>query len=201
MPTSYEYDGVLIKKTLPEGRFLEIDYQDGKVKSLNSPNSQSGKAEIVHSFSYGNGYTDVFNAAGLKTRYIHDKRFQLTAIERYDDQKQISNTYYYDRQGNILEAYSLNGSSVKRTYNAFGQVTKEIIKDGEGVYTLHYSYEKKGRLKEIVLPDQTKIAYIYDALFGREVKRIWKDEVLYTHTFPGWQADTIFMPSTTLHMD
>ena len=74
---------------MPEGRFIEIEYQDGKVKSLKGPNSQSGNAEIVHSFSYGNGYTDVLNVIGVKTRYLYDKRFQLTAIERYDDQNSL----------------------------------------------------------------------------------------------------------------
>ncbi len=86
LPVSYEYNKALIKKMLPEGRFVEVDYKDGKVKALKGPNSDSGKAEIVHSFTYGDGYTDVFNARGVKIRYVYDKRFQLTAIERYDDQ-------------------------------------------------------------------------------------------------------------------
>ena len=89
MPIAYEYRDVLVKKTLPEGRFIEIDYQDGKVKTLKGPSSQSGKAEIVHSFSYGAGYTDVFNAMGVKTRYIYDQSSQLTAIERYDNQNGV----------------------------------------------------------------------------------------------------------------
>ena len=49
---------------------------------------------------------------------------------------------------------------------------------------MQYAYDKKGRLKKITLPDNSKISYIYDAVFGREVKRISaKGEVLYTHTY------------------
>ncbi len=85
IPVTYEYDAhLLVKKELPEGRFVEITYHDGKVLALKGPNAQSGKAEIVHTFSYGKDFTDVFDVMGIKTRYTYDKRSQLTAIEHYD---------------------------------------------------------------------------------------------------------------------
>ena len=35
IPVTYEYDGnFLVKKILPEGRFVEIAYQDGRVQAL-----------------------------------------------------------------------------------------------------------------------------------------------------------------------
>jgi hypothetical protein len=70
---SYCYEDALVKKILPEGRFTEVEYENGKVKCLKEPHPQSGKAEITHSFAYGQDYTDVFNAMGVKTRYICDK--------------------------------------------------------------------------------------------------------------------------------
>ena len=87
-PVSYRYEGSLVKKILPEGRFTEVEYENGKVKFLRTP-STIGKAEITHSFAYGQDYTDVFNAMGVKTRYMYDKRFQLTAVERYDDRNHL----------------------------------------------------------------------------------------------------------------
>ncbi len=89
LPITYEYRDVLVKKILPERRFVEIDYKNGKVKSLKGPNARTGRSEIVYSFSYGNDYTDVFNAMGIKTRYVYDKRSQLTAVERYDNQNKL----------------------------------------------------------------------------------------------------------------
>lgn len=89
IPVSYDYQEVLIKKTLPEGRFTEIEYLDGKVKSVKGPHPSTGKAESIYSFSYGKDYTDVFDAVGTKTRYLYDKRLQLTALERYDDQNNL----------------------------------------------------------------------------------------------------------------
>ena len=42
-------------------------------------------------------------------------------------------------------------------------------------------------MKTIILPDQSKIAYTYDAVFGREVNRISSQgEILYTHTYDSY---------------
>jgi YD repeat-containing protein len=131
------------------------------------------------------------NLSGSSIQYTYNKDGNLHKIESQGNKKepQISNSYSYDRKGNITSAYSLQGKSIQRTYNPFNQVSKETIKDGEGSYTLEYSYDRKGRLKTILLPDQSKIDYIYDAVFGREVKRISpQGEILYTHTYDSYDA-------------
>lgn len=96
---------------------------------------------------------------------------------------QILNKYHYDEQNNI-KLVEFNGGSVARRYNAFGQVAEETI-DYEGeLSTLHYAYDRKGRLTDVVLPDGSKIAYRYDALLGREVQRISPTgELLYRHLY------------------
>lgn len=129
------------------------------------------------------------NLSGASIQYTYNKDGNLHKIESSNSKKelQISNSYSYDRKGNITSAYSLQGKSVQRTYNSFNQVSKETIKDGISTYTLEYSYDRKGRLKTIVLPDQSKIAYTYDAIFGREVNRMSSQgEILYTHTYDSY---------------
>jgi len=129
------------------------------------------------------------NLSGTPIQYTYNKDGNLHKIESSSSKKelQISNSYSYDRKGNITSAYSLQGKSIQRTYNPFNQVSKETIKDGEGTYTLEYSYDRKGRLKAIILPDQSKIAYTYDAVFGREVNRMSSQgEILYTHTYDSY---------------
>lgn len=131
------------------------------------------------------------NLSEVSIQYTYNKDGNLHKIESSNSKKelQISNSYSYDRKGNITSAHSLHGKSVQRTYNPFNQIAKEIIKDGEGTYTLEYSYDRKGRLKTITLPDQSKISYTYDAVFGREVNRISSQgEVLYTHTYDSYDS-------------
>lgn len=122
---------------------------------------------------------------GEAIQYFYNREGRLHQIEAKGSKKKelhVYNKYFYDYKGNIVSAYALE-KSVRRTYNAFNQVTKETIDDGEGSYTLKYAYDRKGRLKEIVLPDLSKILYTYDAVFGRQVKRISQGNVLYSHTY------------------
>lgn len=98
IPVSYDYEikgsnCYLAKKRLPEGRFLEIEYdEEGRVKNLKAPSATSGKSEIANQFVYGEGFTDVINAAGIKTRYHFDGRLQLVSIERYDSDNKLYRT-------------------------------------------------------------------------------------------------------------
>jgi YD repeat-containing protein len=89
IPVAYSYDTALIKKILPEGRFIEIEYEQGKVKTLKRPHALTGKPTPFFSFAYGEGCTDVFDALGIKTRYTYDSRFQLTSIDAYDEKKKL----------------------------------------------------------------------------------------------------------------
>ncbi len=112
--------------------------------------------------------------------YSYHRNGKIQKIEG----NQLLNKYFYDYKGNIQSAQTLQGQSILKTHNAFNQVIKETIKDGEGSYSLQYAYDRKGRLKHIILPDSSKIAYTYDAVFGREVKRIAATgEILYTHHY------------------
>ena len=69
-------------------------------------------------------------------------------------------------------AHALYGISVQRECNIYGQVIKETVNDGEGKYSIGCKYDKKGRLKEVALPDGSSIHYNYNALFGKEVIRL-----------------------------
>jgi YD repeat-containing protein len=75
----------LIKKNLPEGRFLEIEYDyKGCVSTFKKPSPLSGDPEITYTFSYGKGFTEATDATGKKRRYVYDAHLQLTAVELYD---------------------------------------------------------------------------------------------------------------------
>ena len=46
----------------------------GRVAALKKPHPDTGKPYITKQFHYGNGYTDLFNAEHIKTRYSYDER-------------------------------------------------------------------------------------------------------------------------------
>lgn len=118
--------------------------------------------------------------------YTYNKEGKLYKVQYDDPDKELclSNTYSYDRQGNVTSAHALYGISVSRECNIYGQVIKESIKDGEGSYTLGFGYDRLGRLQRIRLPDVSSIEYAHEALFGKEVVRLGSDgSEAYRHTY------------------
>ncbi len=174
-------DGKIIGSQKTEWVYGPMGRLEEEIQAANSPLSK----KTLYEYNTLGKLTRK-NLSGTAIQYTYNKDGNLHKIESSNSKKglKISNSYSYDRKGNITSAYSLQGKSVQRTYNPFNQVSKETIKDGEGSYTLEYSYDRKGRLKTIILPDQSRIAYTYDAVFGREVNRVsFQGEVLYTHTY------------------
>lgn len=90
---SYQYQVVgnqalLTRKTLPEGRFVQIDYHTGKgqknkVRSVTTPAGSGGMASIL--FSYGDDYTEVNGPGERKAVYRFDDDYQLVSVEQYLD--------------------------------------------------------------------------------------------------------------------
>lgn len=105
--------------------------------------------------------------------------------EKLPKDQQISNKYYQNIYGKIVEAKnSTNRSLVKRTFDLFEQMTSETIDIDQYRYTINYKYDRKGRIKSITLPDNSSIKYRYDALFCREITRLSKEgKVLYSHVY------------------
>ncbi|MBM3191393.1 MAG: RHS repeat protein, partial [Chlamydiae bacterium] len=90
---SYKYQVVgdqalLIRKSLPEGRFVHIDYhtddkQKNKVRSVTTPFGEGGAASVL--FSYEDGYTEVDGREKRKTIYRFDEDDRLIAVEQHLD--------------------------------------------------------------------------------------------------------------------
>ena len=79
---------LLLRKELPEGRFVQIDYYTDKaskykVKSVTTPAGLSGTTSTQ--FAYENDYTEVYGPGNRKVLHRFDQNFQLVAIEHYID--------------------------------------------------------------------------------------------------------------------
>lgn len=79
---------LLLKKILPEGRFVQVDYytdqaNKGKVRSLTLPAGSKGVTGIH--FSYEDGCTEVNGPGNNKAVYQFNEEERLVAIEQYLD--------------------------------------------------------------------------------------------------------------------
>ncbi len=183
-----EKNGVIIDGQLKEIQVTRWIYGPmGRLEKLIE--AEGSPEEKVTSFAYNNLgqlVSQDLPGAAKPLSYTYNKVGHLYKVQYDSPDKElcISNSYSYDREGNVTSAHALYGISIQRECNIYGQVTKETVSDGEGKYTISCQYDRKGRLKGVILPDGSSIGYTYDALFGREVIRVAaNDTEMYRHTY------------------
>ncbi|CRX37423.1 RHS repeat domain-containing protein [Estrella lausannensis] len=136
-----------------------------------------------------------------KTEYVYSQNGRLETILKPDGESvstfynewgnprrvkssdgTIDYAFEYDLQGNIIEAIDLvKGTATLREHDDEGLVIREVLGNG---LSMQYAYDIKGRKTKITLPDLTEIAYEYDALSLKDVKRINRfGDVLYSHKY------------------
>ncbi len=140
---SYQYQVVgnqafLTRKTLPEGRFVQIDYytdkgKKNKVRSVTTPTGSVGMANVL--FSYGDDYTEVEGPGERKAVYRFDDAYQLVAVEQWLDGS----------------AYRIHKKSWGTKSDA-GNLISTSIEDAGGniFYYKHFTYDSndKGNIVE-----------------------------------------------------
>lgn len=151
----------------------------GRVEEEGEVNGES----CSYTYNYKGQLIAKNSSAGLSFNYRYQRLGKIKQIESSGEQP-LSHQFTYDQKGNILKAETIDGITVERKYNVFHQVLKETIQDKYGQYTTLYTYDRKGRLTSALLPDQSKIVYAYNALFGKEAKHLSaKGEILYCHHY------------------
>ncbi len=135
---AYQYQvidnqALLVKKTLPEGRFVQVDYytdkaQKNKARSVTTPAGIRGTASVE--FSYGDNYTEVNGPGERKTVYHFDDDYQLVAIEQY-------------LEGSLYRIHRKSWG----TKSDAGNLISTSVEDASGniYYYKHFTYDSKDK--------------------------------------------------------
>lgn len=140
----YRYDDqnfnatdTLVRKDLPEGRFLQIEYRkintSNKVSSLLAPLGNSQTPQTKYRFTYGATFTDVYDAVGNHTRYEFDQNKRITQTIRYNGDTPFRyEKNIWDPRGSLLAqlVYDAPGNlhfARRFCYDSRGNVTQETI--------------------------------------------------------------------------
>lgn len=162
----------LTKISLPNGRFVSIDYNDqNRVKSLSSP------IGVTYTFSYDekNRSSASIDAKGNKTAYYWDENYRLTQIDRYSGVNKLLNSERYLWKKSELVSKSLldENQNVVRAifygYDQFGNILEEAIQgnlSGQGrderyVKTMTYAQDARHLLQKESYPNGLAITYSY----------------------------------------
>ncbi|NGX61734.1 MAG: putative deoxyribonuclease RhsA [Chlamydiae bacterium] len=160
----------------PSGRLEELIEGDGSSEERTTSYRYDSKGKLEQKFLPGISDPLV---------YFCSDSGKIAALEYTEGKKELlKNWLSYDTFGNCTYATTKDRKIISREYDVFNQVVEERVDDGGTLYTLQFQYDRKGRIKKITLPDSSSIAYVYDAAFGREVKRISANgEELYVHSY------------------
>ncbi len=160
--TSYRYDaaGNLVGATDYRGQQLQYRY-DGE----HALTAVVGTDGMVQRIGYdGNALfasTQVDSADGSITGYARNSiEYLAPGVVRVTDAYNASSTYYYDAEGNLLQAVDANGNSIRYSYNAEGQLRSVMYQDGT---LTTYGYDEKGNLISTTNAVGATVSMAYDA--------------------------------------
>ncbi|MBS0655286.1 MAG: RHS repeat protein, partial [Verrucomicrobia bacterium] len=116
-----------------------------------------------------------YNRFGQKEKTIHTDG---SATETHYDSKgrvkrffgrAVDYTYSYDASDRITSVFNaLNNHTTIRSYDDIGNLHAETL---ESSLKMEYAYDELGRVKELVLPDHSKVGYSYSPVFLESIER------------------------------
>lgn len=155
-------------KDLPGGNYLRLYYSNAKVSAIKKPIGVSNESIVAHQFSYGEGFTEVFDANQNRTRYSFNNEGRITRIDRpsgaqvrnvwsangcligkalFDANGKaiVARRFHYDDRGNVLIEQIFGNLTGKAGQPI--QMTAEGLPAENGVecYTKKYTYSNDGR--------------------------------------------------------
>lgn len=146
---SFEYESPnkkprLKKKSLPDGRFLKIKYDDdSQVSCLEAPAGEGGATIPIYRFEYQfsgkkkkkstTGYTLVYDALNALTKYSYSlENYRLESIQKFKgDQPYTEEKFYWGKEGSNTDAQL---------------VTHTLQEGGDIRYCRHYEYDTRGNV-------------------------------------------------------
>jgi RHS repeat-associated protein len=173
--TTYAYDlnGNCVEQvqSLPEGDLtrqvvVKKEYTNvNKIfKIIESPGTKEQKV-TTYSYDEAGRLSRIEPPNKLSISYTYDSLNRLETLEGFE----VSYLYSYDPYDRVIEVEDrICHATTKRLYDDEGNLTQEELQNG---LTLQSNYDVHGRRTELILPDQSKIDYLYDAYRLRQIKR------------------------------
>lgn len=186
---SYRYDKVGNKVleihdvVKPDGTTqpFEISWRYGTEKRLESVTEGAKSSEqITTTYLYNtNGFLQhLVKPDGVSLSYEYDEMGR--AIRFYASDNSFDYHYAYDVGNRILQVEdSVAGTVTKRNYEK-GHVVSETLGNG---LQLTNAFDLIGRKTQMILPDQSTVAYEYNAIYLKAIHRNSPNGSLYSHLY------------------
>jgi RHS repeat-associated protein len=138
----------------------EVKYRHDILGNLTTIDTKWGS--IKYSYFPDKGQIERRLPNGITTKFAYLPDGLLKSMRHENSMGQLIAEYRYD-------------------YNAVGKVIKAYELTPEGLRTTGYDWDNRGYLKELQLPDKTKILYDYDAMGNRILKQDARGSLQYKY--------------------
>jgi YD repeat-containing protein len=117
----YDGDGLLIKKSSNDGKFLRLEY-DKKIRKINKVTNNEGWTKFAYDKS-GN-LAKAKNHRGKSVLLIYDLKGRISKMVDYEEKKSVKRalTFKYNTAGKPVEIAMSNLGSIKVTYDSYGEI-------------------------------------------------------------------------------
>lgn len=138
--------------------------------------------EQRHTALFYNSYGQkerVVKSDGVEVFYTYDALGRLKTQKTSDGS--IREEYQYNGNHQVTQVLDqVHQTATLRKYDIKGRLVVEMLGNG---LKLGYEYDALDRLVYLELPDHSRVQYVYDALYLREVRRIKEGRIIYTHRY------------------
>ena len=169
--TTYSYDGLerLIKKTMPEGDYIQYQYDRNHniIRITRSPRIGFADPPLIEEFSYDLTYNKPLSykdTLGRVNSFEYDGKGNLTKITRpaVDDTFPVL-SFTYNSRGQILSATDPEGMVTTYSYDAATGDMLSVTKDAGGFnITDSFSYDQFGNILQKTDPLNRITSYQYN---------------------------------------
>lgn len=113
---------------------------------------------------------------GIEIDYAYDGFDRLKTHHSSDHS--ISYLYEYNRLDQVLSVMDQNSGKITKREYFQGNLKRETLANG---LSIDYTYDRTGRARTILFPDQTGIEYVYNSVDLKEIHRLINGKRAYTH--------------------
>lgn len=170
------HDGKLIDSFINQWQFNPCGKLIKVIENSGSIHAEATSYEYDH---YGR-LQSIIKPDGVVLTHSFDGAGRLEAFISSDNT--VNYQFHYDIKGNLIRiANNVTHQDTFRTYSDKGQISTEILENG---LKSEYLFDDLGRKTTLILPDKSRIDYLYNALFLKEIQRInAHGNLLYKHCY------------------
>ena len=188
--TDYAYDAngnKILRRITTTTQPVDTNWEYDVLNQLKKTTEAAGTPEqrsMYRKYDAAGRVIILIKSDGTSLEYNYDALGRRTSLKSSDGT--LFYTYSYDINDNMLSTEDrINGTAINRTYDEYDQLISDTLPYG---HSLSYEYDLLGNVKQVALPDQSKVIYSRQ---GNRLLSVSREGTLtYSHTYTSYDESS-----------